>query len=67
MSELPNDYEMLLNWLDLNERIAKLVRYEEEKRKCEAGDNVRVVDLRPIWNEYFQNQEKKSKGGFQNE
>lgn len=45
-----DDMDIVQNWLKLNKRMAKLVYKEQLKRQKEIEKNIRVKDLRPIWN-----------------
>lgn len=45
-----DDMDIVQNWLKLNKRMAQLVYKEQMTRQKEIEKNIRVKDLRPIWN-----------------
>ena len=57
--EIPDEYKMVLNWLTMNQRMAVLVNEQERARQQEIRDNVRVADLKMVWDEFYEKRDKR--------
>lgn len=50
----PDEYRMLRNWLAMNHRMADMINEQERARQQEIKDNVRVADLKAVWDNFFE-------------
>lgn len=50
----PDDMKILQNWLAMNQRMANMINEQEKARQLESKDNVRVANLKAVWDKFFE-------------
>ena len=57
-----DEYTLAMNWVKYNKKLAKLVKEQQEQENRKIANNVRVADLKAVWNKEF-----KDRGGIEDD